>query len=58
MDCIPLGGLVEMKLFKKFKEQLDDKKKKQEHEKLIQALKQPEIQRKRPAVKFANTGPK
>lgn len=47
-----------MKLVKKFKEQLDDKKKKQEHEKLIQALKQPEIQRKRPAAKFANTGPR
>ena len=47
-----------MKLFKKFKEQLDDKKKKQEHEKLIQALKQPENQRKRPAAKFANIGPR
>lgn len=43
-----------MKLFKKLKEQLSDKKKKQEHEKLIKVLQQPENQQRRPAIKFAS----
>ena len=43
-----------MKLFKKLKEQLSDKKKKQEHKKLINVLKQPENQQRRPAMKFAS----
>jgi hypothetical protein len=58
MDCFSLGRLVEMKLLKKFKEQLDNKKKQQEQERLIEALKQPENQRRRPAAKFANIGPR
>jgi hypothetical protein len=47
-----------MKLFKKLKTQLNNKKKQQEQERLIEALKRPETQRRRPAAKFANTGPR
>ena len=43
-----------MKLFKKLKTQLVNKKKQQEQEKLIEALKRPENKRRRPAMKFAN----
>jgi hypothetical protein len=45
-------------LLKKFTKSLDDKKKKQEQERLIEALKRPENQRRRPAAKFANIGPR
>jgi len=52
-----------MKFLKKFKQQLDNKKKQQEQEELIRVLQQPEKQRHRPAAKFAsnrikNTGPR
>jgi len=52
-----------MKLFKKFRQQIDDTKKKREQEELIRVLKQPEKQTRRPVAKFAsnrtkNTGPK
>ena len=47
-----------MKLLKKFKEQLSNKKKQQEQEKLIEALKRPANQQRRPAAKFANMGPR
>ena len=43
-----------MKLLKKLKTQLVDKKKQREQEKLIEALKRPENERRRPAMKFAN----
>jgi phage antirepressor YoqD-like protein len=43
----------------KWLQQLKEKRKIKEQEKLIEALRRPENQRRRPAAKFANnTGPK
>ena len=43
-----------MKILSTIKNKLSSRKKKEEQEKLIEALKRPENQRRRPAAKFAS----